>query len=53
VAEKPALLAATYAVAVFTILVQGATLGSVARRSLSATAGRTPAGQRAGSLRSS
>ncbi|MCC6717325.1 MAG: sodium:proton antiporter [Acetobacteraceae bacterium] len=32
VAEKPALLAATYAVALFTLLVQGSTLGWVARR---------------------
>ncbi|MBL6457822.1 sodium:proton antiporter [Belnapia sp. T6] len=32
VAEKPALLAATYAVAVFSVLVQGGSLGWVARR---------------------
>ena len=32
VAKKPALLAATYAVAVFTVLVQGGSLGLVARR---------------------
>ena len=32
VAEKPALLAATYAVALFTLLVQGSSLGWVARR---------------------
>ena len=31
VPEKPALLAATYAVAVFTILVQGGSLGPLAR----------------------
>lgn len=34
---KPAILAATYAVVLFTIVVQGATLGFVARRTLRAT----------------
>jgi CPA1 family monovalent cation:H+ antiporter len=31
---KPAILAATYAVVLFTIIVQGSTLGMVARRTL-------------------
>jgi len=36
--EKPGILAATYAVAVFSILVQGGSLGPVARRSTRRTA---------------
>lgn len=32
---KPAILAATYAVVLFTVIVQGSTLGFVARRTLS------------------
>lgn len=34
---KPAILAATYAVVLFTIIVQGSTLGMVARRTLTET----------------
>jgi monovalent cation:H+ antiporter, CPA1 family len=40
---KPVLLAATYAVVLFTIIVQGTTLGLVARRTLRGPLGHPPA----------